>query len=301
MMQNILDARAETFSFQHAQEMGNHMAQEIGLLAHQALILEVNTTPKPGLVDQRNCGAHKDMDISLFYRSAVAIAPYFIRFAAQGYREAKLQEEGLLAGIRHIGIEAEQTMLSITCGVNTHKGAIFTLGILNYCCGRLIAQQHALTPRLICATAGHICKGIEKELLDLPPDTHGACCHRIYGMNGIRGEAANGFPSILLYALPSLSDRNGSDNERSCLALLHLIAHVEDTNVYFRTGRAGAEYCKRAARSFLSRYHPGCSDWLPALLALDDDCIERNLSPGGCADLLSAAWFLYKVQDLSLE
>ena len=272
------------------------MEARVGELAHAALLREAEATPKPGLVDRANNGAHRDMDIRLFRISAAAVAPYFARFARLGAAEAKAPLCGLLAGIRPLGVEAERAMFCATGGVNTHKGAIFTLGILTYLSGRLHALDMPLAPEAVCDAARALCAGVERELAVSSARTKGERAFRSYGATGIRGEAAAGFPNVLHVALPRLTRPGADENARLCDALLHLIAAVDDTNILTRAGRAGADYAKAAARAFLSAHDPLDADYYAALSALDAAFIARNLSPGGSADLVAAAWILDTVR-----
>lgn len=265
-------------------------------LAYQALIAEAEATPKPGLVDRANSGAHTDMNIRTFRVSAAVIRPYFLAFAERSEHECDLPVGACFAGIRTIGKDAESAMLLSTGGVNTHKGAIFSLGILVYTCARLIASGAICTPERACATAKELVAGIEDELKDPAIDTHGARVFRKYGTTGIRGEAAKGFPGVLACALPAIRRTDLTQNDRILLALMQLIANVDDTNVLVRTGMEGAAYAKSAAKSLLATHTPGSEGFIPAMIALDADFTARNISPGGCADLVSAAWFLDSVQ-----
>ena len=264
----------------------------IGELAYTALLREAEATPKPGLVDLNNSGAHRDMDIHLFRVSAKAIAPYFVRFAQLGGAEAGAPLNTRLPGIRPLGMEAEQAMFAATKGVNTHKGAIFTMGILTYLSGRLATQEKPLIPEEICDSARELCAGVEQELATGKAGTKGEQAYRAYGITGIRGEAAAGFPSVVQIGLPCLRQQGISENLRLCQGLMHLMAKVDDTNVLSRGGADGGAYVKLAAQRFLQTHRPDDADYTQALMKLDQDFIQRNLSPGGSADLLAAAWFL---------
>ena len=271
-------------------------AEMLTELAYQALVAEAEATPKPGLVDRANTGAHTDMNIRTFRVSAAVLRPYFLAFAERSEHECDLPVSACFAGIRTIGRDAEAAMLLSTGGVNTHKGAIFTLGILTYAAARLIAGGAACTPERVCAVAAELVAGIEDELKNPAMDTHGARMFRKYGTTGIRGEAAKGFPSVLRYALPAIRRADLSQNNRILLALMQLVANVDDTNVLVRTGAEGAAYAKSAAKVLLAECDPGSAAFIEALTAMDADFTARNISPGGCADLVSAAWFLDSVQ-----
>lgn len=268
------------------------MQAVIANLAYRALICEVEATPKPGLVDRANNGAHKDMDLALFYKSAESLRPYFTEITACGLATAAEPIQTRLPAVRPMGMAAERAMFAATSGVNTHKGAIFTLGILCFAAGRAAALGEALVPDTICRLAADMCHGVERELTAGTAGTKGERAYAAYGITGIRGEAARGFPSVRAYALPSLMRRDIPENERMLEGLMRLIANVDDTNILTRAGRAGADYAKEAAGRFLAVHRPTDADYIAALCALDADFIARNLSPGGCADLVAAAWFL---------
>ena len=160
---------------------------------------------------------------------------------------------------------------------------------------RLAAEGAPLSPAGVCREAGRFCAGMEGERADPAADSHGARCYRTYGVTGVRGEAARGFPSLLDYALPWLSRADLPEDRRLCAALLSLAAHVDDTTVLHRAGAEGAAYCKAAAWAYLRGRDPGAGAFLTGLAELDMDFIGRNISPGGSADLLAAAIFLRSI------
>lgn len=133
-------------------------------LAWQAMLAEVNLTPKPGLVDKHNTGAHKDMALTDFHLSANAIATHFPRFLQAGAQHKNCLVEQLLPHIRPIGMDCERSMFHATKGVNTHKGSIFSLGLALTAIGRLIAQQQCVSPENISLLVASMCKGITSEL-----------------------------------------------------------------------------------------------------------------------------------------
>lgn len=271
-------------------------AAHIADLAVQALLDEVHTTPKPGLVDETNCGSHKDMDIPLFTASAHALRPYFLQCVLIGQQTAQ-QPETTFSALRQAGLEAEKQMFAATGGVNTHKGAIYTLGILCGAAGRLWKADAPFAPaEQILQEAGHIAAPSAKADLAAitAPKTPGERLYQTLGIAGIRGEAALGFPSVANISLPiyrQLLDTK-SKNDAAAITLLHLIAGVDDTNLYHRGGKAGAEFAKNAAAALLP-------DPTAAQIAELDRCfIERNLSPGGCADLLAATLFIASLRSV---
>lgn len=257
--------------------------ETIGKLAREALEREVLLTPKPGLVDAANCGAHSDMDKGTFLRSAAVLEPWFQAMAERGEALPNEDPRALLADLRPIGRKAEADMYAATHGVNTHKGALFSLGLLCAACGRLQARSIPLTVENLCGLVAEMTAGITSREMDAA-DTHGLKAHAAYGAKGVRGEAESGFASVRELALPYLKRENGP-----YLALLSLISHVRDTNVLHRAGEEGLHWLQGRAGELLTDFS------LSGLEALDRQCIEKNISPGGCADLLAIAFFIQSV------
>lgn len=272
-------------------------ALNIGGLAQEALCLEALTTPKPGLVDRNNSGAHRDMDCGLLLRSARVQYPYYCSIALGGMETVGLPPREAFAGLRPLGRRAEAAMLLATGGVNTHRGAVFSLGVLCAAAGRLLARGEGLFPAPICREAAALAEGVSREL-ERGADTHGLRAFRRYGAPGVRGETEAGFPSLLRFGLPALEAglAAGDSLEHAlCSALVALMANVRDTNVLARGGLAGARFVERSAGALYARLPLPREQFVPALLALDRAFIRRNLSPGGCADLVAAACFLHRL------
>lgn len=269
-------------------------AARIADAAVNALLDEVHTTPKPGLVDLRNNGSHRDMDVPLFTASANALRPYFIRCTEIGQSTAGLAPDGCFPLLREAGLAAEESMFAATGGVNTHKGAIYTLGILCAAFGRLWHQGevHPDATQVLSLCAEIARSAAEADLAAAAADTAGLRLYRKLGIKGIRGEMAEGLPSLSRIALPafrSARDAGLDRNHAGAVTLLHLIAHVQDTTLYHRGGCDGASFSASAVRALLEQ----TAFPAPAQIeALDDAFIARNLSPGGCADLLAATYFL---------
>ena len=251
-------------------------AVRLGELAAAALIAEVELTPKPGLVDRRNSGAHRDMDLPLFRRSARSLEPYFRQAVSLG-----MERPDCMPALQAAGLAAEKTMFAATAGVNTHKGAVYGFGLLLAAMGsRLVRGGDVFETAAALARAG-----IPPE-----PDTHGGEALRRYGASGARGEALAGFPHVRR-ALTVLSAPGGGPLR----ALLTLLAEVEDTNLLHRGGPEGLQFVREAAADILAG--PPEED-AARLEALDSACTARNLSPGGSADLLAAALLLERAGDL---
>ena len=260
-------------------------------LAVQCLLREAETTPKPGLVDRRNNGSHMDMNLRSFVSSANALRPYFAQCVKIGQRTAQMLPKDTFRLLRQAGIRAEHTMLDATGGVNTHKGAIFTLGIL---CGSIGRLGSCKTDDILCQVA-RMGKEAEQDFAHANGDTAGERLYLQENLRGIRGEVADGLPSAVNIGLPAYQDglsKGLSPNDAGVMALLRLIANVKDTNLYHRGGADGAAWAAKAAQECLqtAAYPP-----LSLIEELDDAFIARNLSPGGCADLLAVTYFLHSL------
>lgn len=281
----------------------------IAACAVRALLYELAAAPKPGLVDRRNNGAHTDMDFFTFIDSAVCLAPYFSDMAAAGIHNRDIPPGELLPRLRGRGMAAEEKMLAATGGVNTHKGIIFSIGILCAACGYLGIQApfsgapETVAPSIqaILDTAGKIAApALSGDLRGLTPQnarTYGEKAFVSHAAQGIRGEVAAGFPSVRNFSLPALGaaiTRGASLGDAGVEALLHLLVHTGDTNVIARAGLDALCQIQRDVRAFL-KTQPSPAAILQYAAALDEDFIARNISPGGCADLLAVTYMLHFV------
>lgn len=252
--------------------LADFAAGHLAGLAAKALTEEVRLTPKPGLVDERNNGAHSDMDLPLFLRSIDALTPWFRRMAALGMAGADAD------ALQAAGLEAEAAMFRATGGVNTHKGALFSFAVLLSSLGRCLTVGGDVFDRSAALTAAL-----------LPPQgTNGAAVALRHQVGGARAEALAGFPT----GRQAAAVLRESD---PLTALLWLMAHTEDSNLYHRGGATGAAFVKEQAAAILEA-PPERRVMLTQ--ALDDALIDRWLSPGGCADLLALALFLARWRDI---
>lgn len=265
--------------------------------ASVALLTELMLTPKPGLVDRRNSGAHRDMNISTFLKSARVLSNWFPRFVEIGYSNAQIPACDFLPRVRPVGVLCEDEMLEATRSINTHKGAIFSLGLLCSAAGRLLANGIAVTRGRVCMEVASICEHLVSRELghNKAAATAGERLYHLHGMTGARGEAASGYRTVRSVALP-VYDRlqsNGVSNEMAWLqVLLHLLASNSDTNLASRGGLTGLHYVREYARGLLNGGGVLAHDGLQKMAAFDDELIARNLSPGGSADLLAVSAFL---------
>ena len=260
----------------------------IAACAIRCLLLELETWPKPGLVSHVDAGSHRDMDARTFLRSASAITPFFEALAGAGGRGCGMD------ALRLIGIDAEAAMLNATGGVNTHRGAIFGLGLL---CAAASAQAAGrVNSRL---TLGAIVASVWGEDIASGPvllHSHGQAARRLHGARGARMEAARGFPSVYEVALPALCEAAvlapGDPEAARVQACFALIAALEDTNLLHRGGAEGLRFARTAANAFLERGGVGRLEWRTEAEAVHRAFVAHDLSPGGSADLLAMALFV---------
>ncbi|MFO1160504.1 MAG: triphosphoribosyl-dephospho-CoA synthase, partial [Reyranellaceae bacterium] len=198
------------------------------------------------------------------------------------------------------GLEAEAAMLAATGGVNTHRGAIFGLGLLCAAAGTRAGGRADPRQSLGAIVASRWRDGILQgpELLR----SHGGMARRRYGAGGARREAAEGFPSVYAVGLPALrrgAELTNDDRAARVQACFALIAHLEDTNLIHRAGLDGLRFAQKAAREFLAEGGVGRSDWLRCASAVHDAFVARRLSPGGSADLLAMSLFVQACEALN--
>ena len=274
-------------------------AVRIASLCEQALRMEVELTPKPGLVDREDSGAHEDMSVYTFYRSIFALVPYFQEMVLAGSSTCRFSPPRVLSIVRPIGIEAENAMFAATEGVNTHKGSIFLLGALCVAAGRLGGLEIPITPRRLFSVVRRMCNGLVRKELEqdsgfLP--TKGWKAHKAYGVTGARGEAEKGFPTVRFFALPLLKILMllFPGRKEHCLltVLLGLLVCVKDTNILGRGGLEGLNWVRLFAFRVLLKGGAFTSSGMQLLRAFREQCKARHLSPGGSADLLACTIFV---------
>ena len=265
--------------------------------AHRALLNELAAWPKPGLVSYVDAGSHHDMNAAMLCRSAEALRPFFAELALAGWRGASMSR------LREIGMRAEAAMLSATGGVNTHRGAIFGLGLLSAAAGTLARSSNAAgayAPGELGVIVAHRWAQ-EIRRGPIPLHSHGSAALRQHGAGGARAEAAAGFPSIYEIGLPALRlgralapDDAAAAPVQACFTL---IAEVRDTNLLHRGGLEGARYASDAAAAFLLAGGVGASDWRTRAAQVHAGFVARRLSPGGCADLLAMTLFVEALEN----
>ncbi|KWR89882.1 triphosphoribosyl-dephospho-CoA synthase [Cupriavidus sp. IDO] len=265
-------------------------ASAIGGLAVDVLIEEASLTPKPGLVDARGSGAHKDMSLSLMIHSARSLRGAFVAMALAGQRAGHI-DHGLRERLGALGREAEASMLHATGGVNTHRGAIWCLGLLAGAAGWLGKAGDAAS---VASVAGAIARLPDRHR-PVHTGNKGELARRAYGVDGARGQAEAGFPHVVGIGLPALhASRGRGDAESSARvnALLAIMARLDDTCVLVRAGREGLAGMQAGAAAVLEAGGVGTLPGRRRLRELEAAMQARNASPGGAADLLAATLFL---------
>ena len=270
----------------------------IGHLASMALQAELDTTPKPGLVDRNDNGAHRDMDHALMQRSIQALHPYFVRLAQLGFTDKQPCHDEIV----NIGIEAEREMFKATGGVNTHKGALFSIGLAAvalageaFCritqaegCGTMAYND--VNSKQIQSLSNSIA-----SLARLFPDTNGTHGSKAKANNILKGaldNAREGYTQLFKAWLPFYIDRIAEgDNYALHKTLLRIMCDLDDTNIVYRTSMETMQEVKTEARQMLDTSR-NIVNFEAALQAMNTDYIHRNISPGGSADMLSLVVFL---------
>jgi triphosphoribosyl-dephospho-CoA synthase len=276
------------------QDPGNAAASAVSVTvarhAVRSLYQELALYPKPGLVSLVDTGSHDDMDASTFVRSLFSLRRYFQDIALAGARGDDFSV------LRGLGIDAERRMLAATGGINTHRGAIFSLGLLCAAAGRAGAG----------ARPGRQARALREALLECwgealashrgTTTSHGAAACARYAASGAREQAAAGFPAVFELALPVLRRTLAAGRGMRCAridALFALMAELSDTNVYHRGGTDGARIVRDTATHFMERGGTAAPDWLQEAEAAHQLFIRQRLSPGGAADLLAATCFIH--------
>ena len=272
----------------------DRLAERLGGHVVAALIEEVTLAPKPGLVDIRSRGAHDDLDWNLMCTSANALKPTFVALA-----HAAIETRPMLAlreRIGAIGRIGEIRMLHATDGVNTHRGAIWALGLLVTAAAR---EPTDLTPHGVASRAGSIARLPDRYTPTLTGHKGEQACLD-YDVGGARGQAQAGFPHVVEVALPALAIsrlRGDSETAARLNALLAVMASLDDTCVLARGGRSALAETQGGARRVLEHGGAAMLAGRRHLKALDRRLVDLNVSPGGAADLLAAALFLDRLQN----
>jgi len=295
------------------EEKIDRWSEIIARLAEEAILFEVVLSPKPGLVDSLDSGSHTDMDIYTFIKSAASLFEGFHDFSRAGFLHTGTAKE-LFFKIRPIGKDVEKKMYRATGNINTHKGIVFSMGIILAALG-LYLQDSLKEEEIRTFTkedtdavfrlTSEMTEGIVSEdfrnLREKSKLTNGEVLFMRHGFTGIRGEAENGYPVVRLKALPRLREVETSSltlEERLLGILLLLMSITEDSNVVSRGGMESLDYVKREAAAFIKKGGMMNPEASAILKNMNADFIRRNISPGGSADLLSLTIFFGKLEKI---
>lgn len=273
--------------------------QKVGQYLTQAILLEVSTHPKPGLVTRLSNGAHKDMSVFTFMMSSAVLSKAFndLQDIGQAHRGTLVE---LFCKLRSYGVGAEAELLRVTKGVNTQRGILFAGGIVSAVSGfamNMGLSRDALLPLIKEMAAGLVAR--ELKNLDHAAMTAGEKLYYKYGITGIRGEVENGFPSVVNYGLPALEDafdKGATINDALVHALISLMTVVEDSNVIWRTDYDTLLEVQRIAKNILSLGSVFTEKGRMAIAETERYFLQRRISPGGSADLLSVTITLYLLE-----
>lgn len=261
------------------------MYKEIAKLASYALYAELTTYPKPGLVSLIDSGSHKDMDYATFIKSINCLQSYFEQIAQAGANRAPF------TALIQLGQDAEAAMLLATDGINTHRGAIFILGLL------VAANAASKSYDNIQTTIIHLWGN---DLLSHQGNGggNGAKIRKQYALqNNIILEAANGFPLIFCHVEDyARSCREVSIKDARIITFMRIMQELDDTNLIHRGGIDGLNYAKTSASAVLHSYALDKGTLFAKAKLLHQKFIQRNLSPGGVADVLAGVIFLHAVK-----
>lgn len=260
--------------------------------AVRALMYEVSVTPKPGLVDRMDSGSHKDMNFYTFIDSTASLYEYFKKCTLKGIEMSGLSLDKLYGCLKYLGVHAENKMFSATAGVNTHKGAVFSFGLACGALGYLKGKGDKCTCDNILNTVSCMA---QQSFDDLKAEngykSFGKEAFKKYGVKGVRGQAAEGYPLVKMI-LPVIRDMFKDIEDIDCIgctALVYLMKELDDTNIIKRSDINNLKQVKETAKNILSSNN----DIKQCLYELNEQFKQKNISPGGCADLLALSFFIY--------
>ncbi|PJI08526.1 MULTISPECIES: triphosphoribosyl-dephospho-CoA synthase CitG [Clostridium] len=274
------------------------IACKVGSLAIQAMLYEVSCFPSPGLVSPISNGAHKDMNFYTFIDSTCALSSYFAKFVREGFKDVSCKQ--LFKNIRKIGIEAEKDMFLKTNGVNTHKGMIFLMGIACAAVGKVINDNK--TFKEVKQTIIEMTSGIVKnELENINPNkkmTYGEKIYLDYKIKGVKGEVEAGMPIIFEFSLDFFDECSDLNiNSRLVHTLIGIMQVCEDTNIIHRHSIDVLREVQGKAKNVIQAGGMRSDNGREMIDRLSDEFIEKNISPGGSADILGVTVFMTLVKN----
>src|SRR6056297_29978 len=272
------------------------ISKKIKKSALKALLYEVIVGPKPGLVDRYNNGSHSDMNIFTFIDSSIELEDYFEDCCIIALENSTEDYDEIFNLLRKRGQKAEDEMFFITKNINTHKGAIFSLGLVSAASALSFLNANSVTAENISYYVKKLySKAYYDDLNNINKEnlTAGEKIYLNYGIHGVRREVSEGFPTVFNHSLPFLLDlekKNLPFNDICIYVLLKIISKSDDTNIISRGGREGLDYAKDCAVNILENI---AEDRIDDIKNMDLAFISKNLSPGGSADLLAVTLMIY--------
>lgn len=250
----------------------------LSYLATYAIKTELDTTPKPGLVDKSDNGAHTDMDYALMLKSINSLSPFFDKLSCLAYKDSSpnVQE------IQNVGTEAEKQMLKTTNGVNTYKGALFSMGLVLTCASYIYKNKEINKTDL-----RENIKNLASQFVQ-PTNTHGKIVIDKHKIKGALSSAIDGYALLFDEWLPYL-ENNKEEEYPLIKLLLFIMTKIDDTNIYYRKGEEIVKYVKIKAQETLDKFS------IEEVKKLNSEFIKLNISPGGAADMLSLTLFVYSI------
>lgn len=301
-MMSTVDIYSSLLTPSYRKAEADHYALWLGELAVTALKDEASLTPKPGLVDLDHNGSHQDMNIQLMYDSAESLHVTFVQMAQASY--SKRADQSLREQLALIGRQGEQHMLEVTKGVNTHRGAIWALGLVTGATSLWLAQAHhqstiasTFLETISAVKITEIAATIARYTDRYAPNSgsHGTHVKRHYGTGGARDEAERGFPHVIDIGLPALQQAR-HQGIAECYArldsLLAIMAVLPDTCILYRGGKQALVQTQERASAILAQGGTSTDKGWQALLAFDQWMVRHHFSPGGSADLLAATLYI---------
>lgn len=277
-------------------------SQLLASLAVEALIDEVNLTPKPALVDRRGSGAHNDLTLELMERSAKSLRPMFEEMAQAAIHHGEICL-ALREDIGEIGRQGEKTMMLATDGVNTHRGAIWALGLMVTAATLARTNQQYLSAVELCQLAGQIAQ-LEDRFIPKQALSHGQEVQKKLGILGAKEQAQQGFPTIVNFGLKQLYQSRSKPMKEEFArvdALLAMMTDLNDTCVLYRSGTSGLKRMQQGAQQVLDLGGSSSLEGRRALHLLEIDLLRMKASAGGAADLLAATLFIDRVEQSSVK
>ena len=275
----------------------NKVSLAIGSLATQAMLYEISCFPSPGLISPISNGSHTDMNYYTFIDSTSVLSRYLPLFVQEGFSEKSCKD--IFRSIRLIGVEAEKDMFAITKGINTHKGMLFLIGTTCAAIGKAIYEKKKFNE--VHYIIKEMTKGIVQEELALLQKkdnlSHGEKLYFKYRTEGIRGEVEKGIPTVFNVSLDFYrNDAELSINDRLVHTLIGIMQVCDDSTIIHRHSQEVLEEVKEKAKAIIVSGGMKTPCGREKINSLCNEFIERNISPGGSADLLGVTVFIYLVE-----